>query len=117
LAQRREALQTGNPYDIVILGGFPGSKVNETGLHAIFAHAHHRGEWLGWRHYWARAATWAVPKAGKDVDPETFKSLTIIVLSNADFGDKEFTTCRIAHDISRVIWKGHNIMNYDSCGL
>ena len=78
---------------------------------------HHRGEWLGWRHYWARAASWAVPKAGKDVDPETFKSLSIIVLSNADFGDKEFTTCRIAHDISRVIWKGHNIMNYDSCGL
>lgn len=78
---------------------------------------HHRGEWLGWRHYWARAATWAVPKAGQDVDPNTFKSLSIIVLSNADFGDKQFTTCRIAHDISKVIWKGNNIMNYPSCEL
>lgn len=45
-AQRRDTLQIGNPYDIKILGGFPGSKANEAGLHVVFAHAHHRGEWF-----------------------------------------------------------------------
>lgn len=45
-AQRRDTLQIGNPYDIKILGGFPGTKANEAGLHVLFAHAHHRGEWF-----------------------------------------------------------------------
>ncbi len=78
----------------------------------------HRGIWLGWRGYWARASTWPIPEAGKRVDPKTVKSLGIIVLSNADFGDKQFTTCRIAKQISEVFWdkwKKYNIMNRFNC--
>ncbi len=79
----------------------------------------HRGEWLGWRSYFARGSSWPVARAGKNVDPETMESLGIIVLSNADFGDKQFTTCRIAQDISRFYWgkwKKDNIMNQFDCG-
>jgi CubicO group peptidase (beta-lactamase class C family) len=80
---------------------------------------YHRGEWLGWRSYFARASRWPVPKAGKAVDPETLESLAIIVLSNADFGDQQFTTCRIAQSISQIYWgplKKDNIMNSFNCG-
>jgi len=80
---------------------------------------YHRGEWLGWRSYFARGSRWPVPDAGKRVDPETMESLGIVVLSNADFGDKQFTTCRIAQDISRFYWgkwKKDNIMNNFNCG-
>ncbi|HKH21716.1 MAG TPA: serine hydrolase domain-containing protein, partial [Gammaproteobacteria bacterium] len=80
---------------------------------------YHRGEWLGWRNYFARGSRWPVPKPGKNVDPEKMESLGIVVLSNADFGDKQFTTCRIAQDISRLYWgrfKKDNIMNNFNCG-
>jgi hypothetical protein len=43
----------------------------------------------------------------------------IIVLSNADFGDSQFTPCRIAQEISRLYWgtrKRDNIMNSFNCG-
>ena len=80
---------------------------------------YHRGEWLGWRTYFARGSRWPVPKRGKPVDPEKWESLGIVVLSNADFGDKQFTTCRIAQEISRLFWgrfKKDNIMNNFNCG-
>ena len=80
---------------------------------------YHRGEWLGWRNFFARGARWPVPKPGKAVDPTKLESLGIIVLSNADFGDKQFTTCRIAQEISRLYWgrwKKDNIMNNFNCG-
>ena len=80
---------------------------------------YHRGEWLAWRSYFARGSRWPVPKSGKPVDPEKVESLGIIVLSNADFGTKEFTTCRIAQEISRLYWgalKKDNIMNHFNCG-
>jgi CubicO group peptidase (beta-lactamase class C family) len=80
---------------------------------------YHRGVWLGWRNYFARASKWPVPKPGKNVDPRKLDSLGIIVLSNADFGDKRFTTCRIAQEISRLYWgrwKKDNIMNSFNCG-
>jgi CubicO group peptidase (beta-lactamase class C family) len=80
---------------------------------------YHRGEWLGWRSYFARASRWPVPKAGKSVDPNKVDSLGIIVLSNADFGDKHFTNCCIAQNISRFYWgkwKKDNIMNNFNCG-
>lgn len=79
----------------------------------------HRGEWLGWRNFFARAARWPIPKPGKNVDPKKLESLGIIILSNADFGDKQFTTCRIAQEISRLYWgkfKKDNIMNNFNCG-
>ncbi|HJY30789.1 MAG TPA: serine hydrolase domain-containing protein [Pyrinomonadaceae bacterium] len=80
---------------------------------------YHRGEWLGWRNYFARGSRWPVPKPGKAVDPNKWESLGIVVLSNADFGDKQFTTCRIAQEISRLFWgrfKKDNIMNNFNCG-
>ena len=80
---------------------------------------YHRGEWLGWRSYFARGSRWPVPERGKSVDPKKLESLGIIVLSNADFGDKQFTTCRIAQEISRLYWgrwKKDNIMNHFNCG-
>lgn len=80
---------------------------------------YHRGEWLGWRSFFARGSRWPEPKPGKNVDPRRLESLGIIVLSNADFGDKQFTTCRIAQDISRLYWgrwKKENIMNNFNCG-
>jgi CubicO group peptidase (beta-lactamase class C family) len=79
---------------------------------------YHRGEWLGWRNYFARGTRWPIPKPGKSVDPKKLESLGIIVLSNADFGDKQFTTCRIAQEISRLYWgrfKKDNIMNNFNC--
>ncbi len=80
---------------------------------------YHRGEWLGWRSFFARGSRWPVPKPGKNVDPKKLESMGIIVLSNADFGDKQFTTCRIAQEISRLYWgrwKKDNIMNNFNCG-
>ena len=80
---------------------------------------YHRGVWLGWRNYFARASRWPVPKPGKNVDPKKLEGMSIIVLSNADFGDKQFTTCRIAQEISRLYWgkrKKDNIMNSFNCG-
>ncbi len=80
---------------------------------------YHRGEWLGWRSFIARGSRWVVPEAGKSIDAKRAESLGIIVLSNADFGDKQFTTCRIAQEISKVYlgkWKKDNIMNKFNCG-
>jgi len=75
---------------------------------------YHRGRWLAWRAYIARASRWVVPRSGRSVDPNTFESLGIIVLSNTN----QFGTCRIAQDISRVYWgplKKDNIMNTFNC--
>ena len=76
---------------------------------------YHRGVWLAWRSYIARGSRWVVPEAGKSIDPKTFESLGIIVLSN----NNQFNTCRIAQEISRVYWgplKKDNIMNNFNCG-
>ncbi|MCM3874330.1 MAG: beta-lactamase family protein [Pyrinomonadaceae bacterium] len=76
---------------------------------------YHRGVWLAWRSYVARGSRWVVPKTGKSVDPNTFESLGIVVLSN----NNQFNTCRIAQDISRLYWgplKKDNIMNNFNCG-
>jgi CubicO group peptidase (beta-lactamase class C family) len=80
---------------------------------------YHRGEWLGWRSFIARGSRWVVPEAGRSIDAKRAESLGIIVLSNADFGDEQFTTCRIAQEISKVYlgkWKKDNIMSNFNCG-
>ncbi len=79
---------------------------------------YHRGEWLGWRSFIGRASKWIVPEGGKSIDAKRGESLGIIVLSNADFGDKQFTTCRIAQEISKEYlgkWKKDNIMSKFNC--
>ena len=79
---------------------------------------YHRGIWLGWRSFIARCSKWVVPTGGRSIDAKRAESLGIIVLSNADFGDKQFTTCRIAKEISRLYlgkWKKDNIMNKFNC--
>ena len=81
---------------------------------------YHRGEWLGWRSFIGRASKWVVPEGGKRIDARRADSLGIIVLSNADFGDKQFTTCRIAQEISELYlgeWKKDNIMSKFNCDL
>jgi CubicO group peptidase (beta-lactamase class C family) len=81
---------------------------------------YHRGEWLGWRSFIGRASKWVVPEGGKSIDARRAESLGIIVLSNADFGDKQFTTCRIAQEISKLYlckWKKDNIMRKFNCDL
>jgi CubicO group peptidase (beta-lactamase class C family) len=81
---------------------------------------YHRGEWLGWRSFIGRASKWVVPEGCKSIDARRAESLGIIVLSNADFGDKQFTTCRIAQEISKLYlgkWKKENIMANFNCEL
>jgi CubicO group peptidase (beta-lactamase class C family) len=76
---------------------------------------YHRGEWLGWRSYIARSTRWMVPETDKTVDPATWESLGIVVLSN----NNQFNTCRVAQYISQVYWgklKKDNIMNRFNCG-
>jgi CubicO group peptidase (beta-lactamase class C family) len=76
---------------------------------------YHRGIWLAWRSYIARGSRWIVPKPGKKIDPKTYESLGIIVMSNTN----QYGTCRIAQEISRVFWgplKKDNIMNNFNCG-
>lgn len=80
---------------------------------------YHRGEWLGWRSFIARGSRWVIPKAGKSIDLKSAESLGIIVLSNADFGDEQFTPCRIAQEISKLYlgkWKKDNLMTKFNCG-
>src|ERR1700722_16208427 len=43
---RQKALQTGNPNELVILGGMPGSQQDEQALHRRFAHCRLAGEWF-----------------------------------------------------------------------
>lgn len=79
---------------------------------------YHRGEWLAWRSFIARASKWVAPEAGKRVDAKRAESLGIIVLSNADFSDEQFTPCRIAQEISKIYlgkWKKENIMKKFNC--
>lgn len=79
---------------------------------------YHRGIWLGWRSFITRASRWPVMRTRKITAlTEKAESLGIIVLSNAVFNHEEFTTCRIAQEISRLYWKKDNIMNKFNCGL
>lgn len=45
-ATRRDALQISCPYDLILLGAFPGALECEAGLHSLFAHLRARGEWF-----------------------------------------------------------------------
>ena len=73
----------------------------------------HRGEWLAWRSYIARA-TRGVVRRDNTIDPKTWASLGIIVLTN----NKNFNACAVLQKISHVYWgplKKDNIMNRFNC--
>ena len=73
----------------------------------------HRGEWLAWRSYIARA-TRGVVRRDNTIDPKTWQSLGIVVLTN----NKQFNACAVLQKISRVYWgnlKKDNIMNRFNC--
>jgi CubicO group peptidase (beta-lactamase class C family) len=80
---------------------------------------YHRGIWLGWRSFIVRASRWPVMEMGKVPDlkemEEKMESLGIVVLSNAVFDHEQFTTCRIAQEISQLYWEKNNIMNKFNC--
>ena len=73
----------------------------------------HRGEWLAWRSYIARATRGMVDADGK-MDPKTWETLGIIVLTN----NNQFNACDVLQKISQVYWgslKKDNIMNRFDC--
>jgi len=73
----------------------------------------HRGEWLAWRSYIARA-TRGILKPDECMDPDTWQSLGIVVLTN----NKQFNACAVLQKISQVYWgnlKKNNIMNRFNC--
>ena len=83
---------------------------------------YHRGVWLGWQSYIARAQKWVVPDDGQHVDPGTWKSMGIVVLTNntVPATHAEFYACNLAQQIARLWWgafKKDNIMNRVNCGL
>ncbi len=83
---------------------------------------YHRGEWLGWRNYIARAQKWMLPAEGEHVDPGTWESMGIVILTNntVPAARKEFYACALAKQIAQLYW-GHfnedNIINCVNCAL
>jgi CubicO group peptidase (beta-lactamase class C family) len=76
---------------------------------------YHRGEWLGWRSYIARASRWLIPRKGKEIDPASWDSLGIVVLANCG----QFNACAAVQKVSQNYWgdlKKVNIMNRFNCG-
>lgn len=83
---------------------------------------YHRGLWLGWQNYIGRAQKWMLPANGERVDPKTWESMGIVVLTNntAPAAHKEFYPCVLARQIAQLYWghfKEDNIMNFVWCGL
>jgi CubicO group peptidase (beta-lactamase class C family) len=81
---------------------------------------YHRGEWLGWQNYIARAQKWELPARGEHVDPETWESMGIVVLTNntVPAAHKEFYACALAKQIAQLYWghfKEDNIINCVNC--
>jgi CubicO group peptidase (beta-lactamase class C family) len=82
---------------------------------------YHRGVWLAWQNYIGRAQKWMLPAEGQPVDPKTWESMGIVVLTNnttramAD----EFYPCALAKQIAQIYWghfKEDNIINCVDCG-
>lgn len=92
-------------------------KVKEKGGEAFKIHEStaefHRGEWLAWRSYIARATRGVLRKDGT-MNPKTWETLGIVVLTN----NKQFNACAALQKISQVYWGTlirDNIMNRFNC--
>ncbi|MGH9873471.1 MAG: serine hydrolase domain-containing protein [Pyrinomonadaceae bacterium] len=73
----------------------------------------HRGEWLAWRSYIARA-TRGIVRKDESIDPKTWQTLGIVVITN----NKQFNACAVLQKISQIYWgkfKKDNIMNQFNC--
>ncbi len=73
----------------------------------------HRGQWLAWRSYIARATRGLANVDGR-MDPKTWETLGIVVLTN----NNQFNACAVLQKISQVYWgnlKKDNIMNRFNC--
>jgi CubicO group peptidase (beta-lactamase class C family) len=83
---------------------------------------YHRGIWLGWRNYIARAQKWMLPAKGEQVDPETWESMGLVVLTNntVPAAHQEYHPCVLAKQIAQLYWghfKEDNIINCVNCAL
>jgi CubicO group peptidase (beta-lactamase class C family) len=83
---------------------------------------YHRGVWLGWQNYIARAQKWMLPAEGKHADPETWESMGIVILTNntVPAAHKEFYACALAKQIAQLYWghfKEDDIINCVNCAL
>jgi CubicO group peptidase (beta-lactamase class C family) len=83
---------------------------------------YHRGEWLGWRSYIARAQRWVKPEPGEHVNPAYWESMGIVVLTNntVPATHSEFYACALAQQIARLCWgdfKKDNVMKRVNCAL
>ena len=81
---------------------------------------YHRGVWLGWQNYIARAQKWMLPAEGERADPATWESMGIVVLTNnaVPAAHKEFYPCALAKQIAQLYWghfKEDNIINCVDC--
>jgi CubicO group peptidase (beta-lactamase class C family) len=97
-------------------------KVNGKSVNKTFSSRaeYHRGEWLAWQNYIARAQKWMLPPEGEPVDAETWESMGIVVLTNntAPAEENEFYPCTLAKEIARLCWgnfKEDNIINCVNC--
>ena len=83
---------------------------------------HHRGVWLGWQSFIARAQRWVAPDPGQYADSATWESLGIVILTNntVPATHAEFYACTLAQQIARLYWgdlKKNNIMNRVDCAF
>lgn len=92
-------------------------KVKEKGGTTVNTHEStaefHRGEWLAWRSYLARA-TRGIVRKDESIDPKTWETLGIVVLTN----NKQFNACAVLQKISQIYWGNlikDNIMNRFNC--
>jgi CubicO group peptidase (beta-lactamase class C family) len=97
-------------------------KINGKAVNKTFASRaeYHRGEWLAWQNYIARAQKWMLPPDGEPVDSETWESMGIVVLTNntAPAEQNEFYPCALAKEVARLCWgnfKEDNIINCVNC--
>ena len=81
---------------------------------------YHRGVWLGWQNYIARAQKWRLPAEGERADPASWESMGIVVLTNnaVPAAHKGFYPCALAKQIAQLYWghfKEDNIINCVDC--
>lgn len=83
---------------------------------------YHRGEWLGWRNHIARAQKWVAEDERGYVDPGTWESMGIVVLTNntVPAAHAQFFGCALSQEIARLCWddfEKDNLIRRVDCSL